>query len=57
MSHFMIALILYIHVLNRSWIKKKMSIFEEFVAFKSFGRPCFTSSTVDSRYLELAYLE
>ena len=36
MSHFMIVLILYINLLNLSWIKK-MSIFEEYGAFN--GEP------------------
>ena len=33
MPHFMIVLILYMNLLNLSWIKIKMSIFEEYGAF------------------------
>ena len=35
MSHFMIVLILYINLLNISWIK--MPIFEEYGAFNNVG--------------------
>ena len=34
MPHFMIVLKPYINLLNFSWIKKKMSIFVEYGAFK-----------------------
>ena len=55
MPHFMIVLILYVNLLNLSWIKK-MSIFEEYGTFNllsasqsyisKFTRSCYELSTL-----------
>ena len=42
MTHFMIVLILFINLINLSWIKK-ISIFEEYEVFKGFLFHCDVS--------------